>query len=162
MRKLVLIGGLVCLCATVALAQGKIASEWKCAKPAMMHALEVGDQPGHAYAIDQVKCTAVKGEMAGAKEKEGTGTEFADVNGDKSSGHGLFVETLASGDKAHITYQFTATTKNGQFQSGSNKWQISGGTGKLKGAKGSGSCTAKGNPDGSSNFTCNGTYTLSK
>ena len=162
MRKLVLVVGLVCLCATVALAQGKVSNGWTCGKPAVMHSIDVGDQPNHAYVIDQIKCTSTKGEIEGVKEKEGTGTEFAEISGDKSSGHGVFVETLANGDKITVAYQFSATLKNGQMQSGSNKWQATNGTGKFKGIKYSGTCTAKGTADGSSNFTCNGTYTLPK
>ena len=50
-------------------------------KPAMGNSIEVGDQPNHAYAIDQIKCTSTKGEIGGVKEKEGTGTEFAEVVG---------------------------------------------------------------------------------
>ena len=112
--------------------------------------------------IDQIKCTSTKGEVAGVKEKEGTGTEFAEITGDKSIGHGIFVETLANGDKITVAYQFTGTLKNGQMQSGSNKWQATNGPGKFKGIKYSGTCTAKGNADGSAAFTCNGTYTLPK
>jgi hypothetical protein len=96
------------------------------------------------------------------KEKEGTATEFAEAKGDASTGHGIFVETLANGDKAFVSYTFTGTSKNNQMVSGTNKWTITGGTGVLKGAKGSGTCTAKGNPDGTANFECAGTYTLAK
>ena len=162
MRKPVLVVGLVCLCATVALAQGKVANGWACGKPAMAHSIEVGDQPNHAYSIGQIKCTATKGEIAGVKEKEGTGTEFAEVTGNSSSGHGVFVETMANGDKIHFTYQTTATIKNGQMQSGTNKWQATSGAGKFKGIKGSGTCTGTGNADGSTTWTCTGTYSLPK
>jgi hypothetical protein len=80
MRKPILVLGLVCLCATVALAQGKVANGWACGKPAMGNSIEVGDQPNHAYSIDQIKCTSAKGEIAGVKAKEGTGTEFASIS----------------------------------------------------------------------------------
>ena len=162
MRKLVLITGLVCLCASLALAQGKVANGWKCGKAAMQHAIEVGDQPNHAYSIDQIKCTSTKGEIAGVKEKEGTGTEFADVTAGSSSGHGIFVETMANGDKINFNYQTTATMKNGQLQSASNKWQATGGSGKFKGIKASGTCKGTGSPDGSTNWECNGTYSIPK
>ena len=162
MRKLVLVLGLVCLCSSLALAQGKVSNEWACSKPAMMHSIEVGDQPNHAYVIDQIKCTSTKGEIAGVREKEGTGTEFADITGDKSSGHGIFVETLANGDKLTVAYQFTGSLKNGQMLTGSNKWSVTSATGKFKGIKYSGTCTAKGNADGTSTFSCNGTYSLPK
>lgn len=162
MRKLVILLCLVFLCAAMALAQGKVATTWSCAKPDPMNSLQVGDQPNHAYSIAQVKCTATKGEIAGIKEKEGTATEFNEVKGDHSSGHGIFVETLSNGDKIRYTYQPMATFKNGQMQSGSNKWEMMGESGKVKGLKGSGGCTGKGNPDGSATYTCTGTYTTPK
>ena len=162
MSKPVLVLVLVCLCATVALAQGKADTGWACGKPAMANSIEVGDQPNHAYAIDQIKCTATKGEIAGVKEKEGTGTEFAEVNGSSLKGHAIWVETMANEDKIYATYQFTITLKDGQMQSGSDKWQYTGGTGKFKGIKGNGTCKGTGSADGSSNWSCSGTYTLPK
>jgi hypothetical protein len=162
MSKPILVLVLVCLCVTVALAQGKVENGWACGKPAVGQSIEVGDQPNHAYAIDQVKCTSTKGEIAGVKEKEGTGTEFAEVAGNSSKGHGIFVETMANGDKINFTYQPTVTIKDGKMQSGSDKWQATSGTGKFKGIKASGTCKGTGSADGSTNWACSGTYTLPK
>ena len=162
MRKSVFSICMVCLCASFALAQGKVANEWKCAKPAMQHSVEVGDQPNHAYSISQTKCAATKGEIGGVKEKEGTGTDFIEVTGNNSSGHGVFVETMANGDKINYTYTASGTMKNAQMASGTNKWQASGATGKFKGIKASGTCKGTGNPDGSITWTCSGTYSLPK
>jgi hypothetical protein len=162
MRKLVLVVGLMALCASPALGQGKVANGWACGTPAMTQSIEVGDQPNHAYAIDQIKCTSTKGEIGGVREKEGTGTEFAEVKGNTSSGHGVFVETMANGDKINFTYQTTAVIKNGQMQSASDKWQAISGTGKFKGIKASGTCKGTGNPDGSTTWTCEGTYSIPK
>jgi hypothetical protein len=162
MRKIMWVVGLVCLCATGALAQGKVANGWACGKPAMANGIEVGDQPSHTYSIDQIKCTSTKGEIGGVREKEGTGTEFAEVKGNHSSGHGIFVETMANGDMIHFSYQTTATLENGHLKSGTDKWQAISGTGKFKGIKGSGSCTGTGVADGSTNWTCTGTYSLPK
>ena len=166
MRRLLLVLAATCLVVPTTIAQtpasGKTATSWKCAAPNPVNALPVGDVPNHMYVVEQVKCTATKGEIAGVQEKEGTGTEFAEVTGDTSKGHGVFVETLANGDKAIVSYTFTGTSKSNVMVSGSNKWTITSGTGMLKGAKGSGTCTAKGNPDGTANFECNGTYTLAK
>ncbi len=162
MRKPVFVLGLVCLCATGALAQGKVDNGWACGKPAMVNSIDVGDQPNHAYSIDQIKCTSTKGEIAGVKEKEGTGTEFAEVKGNKSSGHGIFLETMANGDKINFTYQFSITLENGQIKSATDKWQATSGTGKFKGIKASGTCTATGAADGGGNWSCTGTYSLPK
>jgi len=166
MRRLLLILAATCLAVSTTLAQtpasGKTATSWKCAAPTPAHALPVGDVPNHMYVVEQLKCTATKGEIAGVKEQEGTGTEFVEVTGDTSKGHGMFVETLANGDKGYFSYTFTGTSKNNAMVSGSNKWTLTGGTGMLKGAKASGTCTAKGNPDGTADFECIGTYTLAK
>jgi hypothetical protein len=53
----------------------------------------------------------------------------------------------------------------GEFQevadvSGTNKYQVTGGTGKMKGIKGSGTCTLKGNADSSVDYDCTGTHTM--
>jgi hypothetical protein len=156
------------LCAVVALTHAqtgtavKVASSWKCAPPNPVHALPVGDTPDHMYILQQGKCTATKGEIAGIADKEGTSTEFLESSGSTAKGHGMFVETMANGDKIYISYDFTGTSANKVLQSGSNKWMVTGGTGKFTGAKGSGTCAGKGNPDGSANFDCTGSITLAK
>ena len=160
MRRPLLIGGMVCLCASLALSQGQVASGWTCPKPADAHSIEVGDKPGHAYSIDQFTCTSTKGEIAGVREKEGTGTEFAEAIGNSSKGHGVFVETMTNGDKIHYVFQSTATTQDGKMQSASNKWQSTSGAGKFKGIKASGTCSGTANADGSVNWACTGTYSI--
>lgn len=162
MRKLLLVSCSLCLSATVAMAQGKVDSQWTCSKPSAAHSLDVGDQSGHAYAIAQFNCTATKGEIEGVKEKEGMGTEFDDAKGNTVRLHGVFIDSLAHADKIFVSYQGTATTEKGQAQSVSNTWSISDGTGKLKGVKGKGSCKGEGNADGSTTFECAGDYTLAK
>lgn len=162
MRKLSFVVSLVCLSTTVVLGQSKVSVSWTCAKPATAQSIEVGDKPDHAYSIAQFKCAATKGEISDVKDKEGTGTEFDEATGNSSSGHGIYVETMANGDKIHYSYQSKATTKNGQLQSASNKWEATDGTGKFKGIKASGTCAGTGKPDGSAAWTCTGTYALSK
>jgi hypothetical protein len=140
----------------------KLDTQWKCGAPSPMHALPVGDTADHAYVVQQVKCTATKGEIAGVKEKEGASTEFAEAMGNNGKGHGVFVSTLANGDKITYGYTFTGVSSNKVFQSGSNKWTMTGGTGTFKGITGSGTCSAKGGSDGSAVFDCVGTYTIAK
>ena len=114
MRNQFLVVCALCLSASFALAQGKVDSQWNCGKPKDSHSIDVGDQTGHAYAVAQFTCTAVKGEIEGVKEKEGTGTEFDDVKGNNVKFHGVFVETLANGDKLHVSYQGKSTMEKGQ------------------------------------------------
>jgi hypothetical protein len=162
MRNLFLGVCALCLSASFALAQGKVDSQWNCGKATDTHSIDVGDQTGHAYAISQFTCTAVKGEIEGVKEKEGTGTEFDDMKANTVKYHGVFVEAMPNGDKLHYGYHGTGTMEKGQFQSASAEWTFTGGTGKFKGAKGKGTCKGKGNPDGSTTFDCAGDYTLPK
>ena len=162
MRKLVLVCGFSFLSASMALAQGPVAVQWNCAQPAPVNSLDAGDQPNHVFSISKVKCTAAKGEIAGVKQREGVGTEFHEVKGTSDQFHGVYVETLANGDKITYTYKGTATVKAGGLESASNIWSATSGTGKFKGIKASGTCKAVGKPDGTSTFDCSGNYSIPK
>ena len=164
MRNFVVVVCSLVLCITLSAAQEKISSQWKCdGKPADQHAIAVGDHEGHSYTVAQGKCTAEKGTLGDVKEQEGTFTEVADVNGNAIQNHGVFVETVASGDKIFYHYHGNQAMKDGKFETGDNKFTFAGGTGKFKGVKGEGSCKGKGSADGtSSTWTCEGTYTAAK
>jgi hypothetical protein len=162
MRKLVLGLCFVFASTSAAMAQGKVSVKWDCAKPSLAHNLEVPDQPNHVYSISQVKCTTTAGEIAGVKQKEGVGTEFHEITGTSDRFRGVFVETLANGDKVTYTYEGTATIKAGLLEAGGNKWSATGGTGSLKGIKALGSCKGSGRPDGSTLFDCSGDYSIAK
>ena len=159
MRKLVLGVCFVFVGASAVVAQGKVAVKWSCPKATLAHSLEAGDQPNHVYSISQVKCTATSGELAGVKHKDAVGTEFHEITGASDRFHGVFVETLASGDKITYTYEGTATIKGGLLEAGSNKWSSTSGTGSFKNIKSHGTCKAKGAPDGGAEFDCSGDYT---
>jgi hypothetical protein len=45
---------------------------------------------------------------------------------------------------------------------GSDKYQATGGTGKMKGVKGAGTCKITGHPDGSFDYACTGDVTLAE
>ena len=163
MRRMLFVIAVLCVCASLAVGQGKTgktANGWACPKPANAHSIEIGDTAGHAYSIDQITCTSTKGEIAGVREKEGTGTEFAEITGNNMKGHGVFVETTSNGDKIHFAYQFTGTTKDGQLQSATDNYRAVSGEGKFKGIKASGICKGSGKADGSVEWACNGTYSV--
>jgi hypothetical protein len=163
MRNFAAVACFLVLCITVSAAQEKISSQWKCdGKPVDQHNIAVPDHEGHSYSIAQGKCTAEKGSMGDVKEQEGTFTEFGDVTVGAMQNHGIFVDTLASGDKVFYRYHGTQTWKDAKFESGNNKFTLAGGTGKFKDVKGEGTCTGKGNADGSSTWTCEGTYSVGK
>ncbi len=161
MRRTPLLALALCMAGSVAGAQN-VNVTWHCTPIGKPTALLVGDAANHAYVLEQVKCTTQKGSIAGVPEKEGVATEFADAMGDNSKGHGEFIETLSSGDKIHYTYTLAGVSKGGKAVSGSNKWNVVGGTGKFKAATGSGSCKGVANADGSADYACTGNITGAK
>lgn len=143
----------------MASAQTKASFSGKCGKPDVQQSIPAGDQPGHAFTLAQGKCVA-KGKVGGAATKEGAFSEHGDVAGNHVKTWGVYVETYDSGDKIFYNYQTTGTTKDGVFQAGANKYQITGGTGKMKGIKGSGACKLTGAAEGGPDYSCSGEYTL--
>lgn len=156
---------ILCACALFAFAiastpaQTKSSITGKCGKPDPVQTMPAGDKDGHIFMIQQGKCEPM-GEVNGAKTKEGMFAEHGEVMGTHIRASGVYTETYDSGDKIFYTYQTTATTKDGAFAGGSNKYQITGGTGKMKGIKGSGTCKLTGTGDGGLNYECTGEYTL--
>ena len=142
--------------------KGDVNAVWKCSAPEGQTQLPVPGQANRAYSIFKGKCTAASGTINGVKEKDGMFVEFSDATATTAKGHGVFVETLVNGDTLTINYTTTGTMKDNMMLSGGNTWTIASGTGALKGIKGTGGCKGKGNPDGSGEFTCTGTYTIAK
>jgi hypothetical protein len=149
----------VALAVAMASAQTKTTMSGKCGKPDVMHSLPAGDPQGRTFTLSQGKCTAV-GDVGGVAGKDGTFTEHAEVTGTHFRNWGVYVESFANGDKVFYDYQSVGTMKDGAFQSATNKYQISGGTGKMKSIKGSGTCKLTGSSDGGTDYSCSGTYTL--
>jgi hypothetical protein len=155
----------LCVCALFAMvaaaapAQTKQSFSGKCAKPDVVQTIPAGDKDGHSFMLQQGKCES-QGEVGGAKSKQGAFSEHNEANGMQLKGWGVYVETFDSGDKIFYTYQTTGTTNDGAFAAGSNKYQITGGTGKMKGIKGSGSCKLTGSAGGGLDYACTGEYTI--
>ncbi len=146
------------LAGSFAIAQDKLETKWNCAKPSESHNLDVGDAADHSYVIATGTCTAAAGGSLG--EKTGKYTEFQDVHKASFTNHGYFTTTTESGDTIHYTYSGSGSAD--MKKPASNKWQIHDGTGKQKGVKGSGTCTGVRHDDGSSDWTCTGTYSAAK
>ena len=143
----------------MASAQSKNSISGKCAKPDVTHSVPAGDQPGHAFSLAQGKCSS-KGEVGGAMSKEGAFSEEIEAFPDRMKNWGVYVETFDSGDKVFYCYETNGTMKDGAFQSGMNKYVITGGTGKMKGIKGKGTCKLTGSTDGGVDYSCEGEYML--
>ena len=158
---------LLCTFAVIAFAvfasgQTKHSFSGQCSKPENVQTLPAGDKDGHVVLIEQGKCTTAKGEIGGAKSKDGAYVEHGDATPTRVRVTGVYTENYDSGDKVFYDYQGNTIVKDGAPVSGTNRWQITGGTGKMKGIKGMGSCTFKGMPDGGLDYTCSGEHTLAK
>lgn len=155
---------ILCGCAIFVLAVATTSAQTKttfsgnCAKPDVQQSIPAGDQEGHIFVLAQGKCVT-KGEVGGAHSKEGMYSEHQEISGNHAKAWGVYVETFDSSDKIFYTYQATGTMKDGAFQGG-NKYQVIGGTGKMKGIKGSGTCKNTGRADGGSDYACTGDFTL--
>jgi hypothetical protein len=159
MRKLLFTAISLLLLGSAAMAQGKVNTKWDCAKQTADHQFDVGDVPGHAYWIAQGGCTATSSDE-GFAEKTGAFTEFREMWKASYTGHGRFNVTMDNGDKVFYTYDQTGSADI--TKPASNKWKIHSGTGKHKGIKGSGTCSGMFHEDGSSDWTCTGTYSMGK
>ncbi len=151
----------VLLCASVAQAQVKASGTLKCGKPDVEHKVDVG--PNHSFVLNQSKCSVDKDkpfEINGVKSGNAVSTSSTDVQGNKSAYHGYYVDTMENGDKGEYSFQGTATMKDGAIQTAQDTWTLVRGTGKLKGAKGKGTCKGTGAADGSITWECMGQYTL--
>lgn len=164
MRRIWLVMGLVVSVASVAGAQTKISGVAVCAPVNPTYMIRVGDVPGHAYGLAQGTCKwTTPWEIAGVKNVAGVGTQIEEINGDSRKVWGTFVDTMANDDRAHYRVEMTVVTRADGAYVMNHKWELVGGTGKLRGIKGSGTC--KGTPagsDGSTRYDCEGQYTLPK
>ncbi len=164
MRMRILLAFLIVLSlATLATAQTKISGTVQCAKPDAHYAVEVGDRPNHSFMIEQFKCTWTKPmEIEGVQNKEGMGTDFHEISGNSSRFRGIYMDTMANGDKAQYRYEGTATLKDGVPQSAEDKWKFVSGSGKLKAIKSHGTCKGAAGADGSVTWECVGEYEVTK
>lgn len=154
-----------CVCSmlllgSAAFGEGQIASTWQCPKSTVEHSLEVGDVPNHAFSIAQGSCTSSKGTIEGVREKTGADTEFRESQGTSLRWHGQFTVTMENSDKVYYSYEGSGSSD--PAKPATNRWAISGGTGKFQGIKGAGTCTGKRSTDGSSTWDCTGGYALGK
>jgi len=156
MRKALLAALCLVVFVSAAFAEGKLESKWHCGKPSAEKSLEIGDAPGHMYAIAQGTCEATASSVG---EKTGVYTESQEVWKDSYTSRGTFVVTTGNGDKMYDTYEQKGDLVK---KTVTEHWKAAGGTGKHKGATGSGTCTATLHDDGTSDWECRGTISSVK
>jgi len=141
----------------------KMSDTLKCGKADQEHSIPAGDAPGHTYSISHTTCSYTRpGTLAGLQTKAGSDTIFSEIKGNHVEWHGTFVETYSNGDKLIYEHHGSGTLKNNAFESGTDFYEVTGGTGKLKSYKGNGSCKIKGAPDGTAEDECSGEYTVKR
>jgi hypothetical protein len=156
--------GLACfamLLSGTAWAQTKISGTVQCAKPDPMYTIEVGDHSGHTMTLQKGTCTWTKPmEIAGAKTKNDVDVWFTEATSTRATSNGTVVGTLDSGDKMFVSTRDSAAVKDAKPGDAQGTWSFTGGTGKIKGIKGKGTYTVKGNADGSGTAEVEGEYTM--
>lgn len=133
----------------------KIQTKWHCDKPSEQHQMDAGDMDGHSYSVDDGACTATDG--GPMMEKTGKFVEMEETAKGKMMSNGTFVSTLDNGDMLHYSYTVAQSAGAKMVM---NHWKITGGTGKEKDVKGSGTCSGKMNDDGSIDWVCKGSYMM--
>jgi len=139
-------------------AQMKLAGKLTCAKPDPSYAVPVGDRANHTISLAAQTCTWSQGDIGGDTLKDEVDTFTSDVTGNLSHDRGYGVGSLASGDKYFLRFGGTTTLKGAAPVRGQCTWTFTGGTGKLKGLTGKGTCTGTFSPDGTSSWDIQGEY----
>ena len=98
-----------------------------------------------------------KGNIGGSAIKGGEYATYADAEGNLTKGWSASVLTLATGDLVYLTSQSVQGSTTGTPQT--STYQITGGTGKMQGIKGSGTCMTT-YTSTTGNRSCTGSYTL--
>jgi len=147
--------GMVALTTALLTAQTKTTMSGKCTKPDVQQSIPAGNMEGHAFTLAQGKCT-VSGDVNGMAGKTGSYSEHGEVTPTRMRAWGVYTVTFDNGDKIYYEYQAMGSMKNGVLETETNKYQIAGGTGKMKGLKGSGSCNLTGSGDGGADYSCTG------
>lgn len=144
-----------------AAAQTKVSGTVKCGKPDQFQKVDVGDKPGHAFAISQGKCTWTKPiSIAGTQTKDDVDTNALEILESGAKTQGYVVGTLANGDKLYVRTAGKDTYKDGKPVNSTGNWSFAGGTGKTAGITGGGTYTGKPDSDGSFVIEVKGQYTL--
>jgi len=155
-----LVVGCVLATAASAAAQEKFSGKCSQGKPDPNHVIPVADRAKHAMVLQQVTCTWSGGELAGVALKDEVDTVTSDMIGTSSRDHGYGVGTNANGDKYYVRFDGTTTFKGDAPTAGTCNWTFTGGTGKLRGLTGKGTCKGTFDATGAAVFDIEGTYSI--
>lgn len=161
-KNVVLLLGLLALFATMSAgAQTKMSGTLTCNKPDPSYKVDAGDRAGHAYWLEKDSCTWTQpADLGGDKTKDGYSISSTEMTPTRGMVHGTHVTTMASGDKTFVAFHDTFPIKDGKPGDSTGHWTYTGGTGKLKGLKGTGTYKATPNADGTLTVAVEGEYEL--
>jgi hypothetical protein len=145
--KMIAFTALLACAASMASAQTKDSFSGTC-EELKTQSVPAGDKAEHTFSVVQGTCT-VSGEIAGAKTQGGEFAEHIEATAAGTKNWGMHVVTVDGGDKVFVKYQLSAVKKDGKDVITKHTYELTGGTGKMKNAKGSGACTWTGD-----NYTC--------
>jgi len=147
--------------ATSVYGQMKVSSTQHCAKPTQAYNINVGDRPGHAFAISQMECTWTNLKLGGVDIKSETSTCFAEDDRERSLFNCYSAISASDSAKYFGRWQGAFTQKDGKYVDTATL-SIVEGPSSLKGLKGKWTCKTSYGADGSSDSQCEGEYKLPK
>lgn len=161
-KNVVLLLGLLALFVTMSAgAQTKLSGTLTCTKADPSYKVEVGDRPGHAYVLEKNACTWTQpADLGGDKTKDGHSISVSEMTATHGMVHGTHVTNMASGDMTFVAFHDAFPIKHGKPGDSTGHWTYTGGTGKLKGLKGTGTYKATPNADGTITVAVEGEYEL--
>jgi hypothetical protein len=139
-------------------AQTKLSATCNQSKPDPNYSVPVGDKPDHVIVLGKVTCTFTTGDLGGAAIKAEEDVYTSDASGKMSRDHGYGTGTVEGGDKYFLRFDGTTTMEKNAPVSGTCTWNFAGGTGKLKGLTGKGTCKGKFDASGAAVFDIEGEY----
>jgi hypothetical protein len=155
-----LVFGCVLASAASASAQSKFTGKCSQGKPDPNYVVPVGDRANHAMILAKVTCTWSSGEIAGVALKDEVDTVVSDMAGTTSRDRGYGVGSTASGDKYYVHFEGTSNYKGETPTTATCNWTFSGGTGKLSGLTGKGTCKGTFDATGAAVFDVVGEYSI--
>jgi len=155
-----LVLGCVCATATSAAAQSKFSGKCSQGKPDPNYMIAIDDGSHHAMTLGKVTCTWSSGELGGDAVKEEVDTSTSEMTGTTFHDHGFGVGSTASGDKYFVRFESKGTMKGDIPTVATCTWSFAGGTGKLKGLTGKGTCAGTFDASGGATFDIVGEYAL--
>jgi hypothetical protein len=159
MLRLVVFGCVLGTAASAA-AQTKFAGKCSQGKPDPNHMIKVDDGSNHTLVLGQVTCTWSSGDIAGVALKSEVDAVFSDMTGATSRDRGYGVGTDANGDKYYVRFEGTSAYKGEAPTTAKCTWTFYGGTGKLRGLTGKGTCAGTFDATGAAVFDVVGEYSI--